>query len=128
MPEFICIQEAWVYQNSLPTIPGYSFIHTFRQTKKGGGSAIYVKDSIDYSCIENITYSDIDFEVAGVTFCVNNTDNVTLLSVYIPPAQVITLDHLNKLIIHKNLIILGDLNAKHKFWGAPINDCRGRII
>ena len=41
-PEIICIQETWIYEESLPIISGYSSTHTFRTNKRGGGSAIYI--------------------------------------------------------------------------------------
>jgi len=44
------------------------------------------------------------------------------------PAQNVTIEHLNKLAIHHNTIIMGDLNGKNKLWGSPFNDIRGNKI
>ena len=127
-PDFICIQETRIYQDGLPEVPGFNFVHTFRSNRKGGGSAIYVKEKIDYTKINKISFDDIEIEVSGVNFKINSNDYITLLSVYVAPNQKLTPLHLNKLIIDKNLIIVGDFNAKHTLWGSSINDYRGKII
>ena len=67
-PDFICIQETWLYSDLLPNIPGFNFIHTYRNKKKGGGSAIYVRNYIEFSKIDKVTFESIDIEVAGVSF------------------------------------------------------------
>ncbi len=127
-PDFICIQETKIYVEILPKIPGFDSIHKFRAHKNGGGSAIYIKNNIDFLSIDDIIFNDIDLEVSGVTFRKNNTENISILSVYIAPGQKLSLIHLNKLIINKNIILLGDFNAKNKIWGSPINDFRGKIV
>jgi len=127
LPQFICVQETWIYDDLLPDIPGYNSIHTFRVNKNGGGSAIYIKKNIDFISTEKILYSDIDLEVAGVKFK-SNKEYITLLSVYIAPNQTVKIEHLNSLIISENLIIVGDLNAKNKLWGSPVNDFRGKTL
>ena len=38
------------------------------------------------------------------------------------------MEHLIKLIVSNNLIIVGDFNAKNKLWGSPVNDYRGNLI
>ncbi len=58
----------------------------------------------------------------------NKNDNITLLSVYIAPGQTLKFEHLNKLMISNNIIIVGDLNAKNKLWGSTVNDYRGNLV
>src|SRR6267154_3826838 len=127
LPDFICVQETKIYQDKLPDIKGYNYVHTFRSNRKGGGSAIYVKHKIDFSEINTILFDDIEIEVSGIIFKRNKNDYITLLSVYIAPDQIINPLHLNKLIVDKNLIMVGDFNAKHTLWGSPKNDYRGII-
>ena len=129
LPNFICIQETWIYNNLLPKIPGYENVHTFRTRKKGGRGAIYVKSNIEFSIIEEIIFQDIDIEIAGIVFK-SGKDVITLESVYIyiAPNQAVKIDHLNRLLINENTIIVGDLNAKNKLWGSPVNDFRGKLI
>ena len=127
-PEIICIQETWIYQETLPIITGYSSTHTYRINKKGGGSAIYIKNEIQYVTLNAVKFDDIEIEVAGIKCLVNGKDHITILSVYIAPSQVLRSDHLNKLLVDDNLIIMGDLNAKSQLWGSPIADTRGKLI
>jgi len=128
LPDFICIQETWVYSQYVPIIEGYYSTHTFRKEKKGGGSVIYIKKNIKFNVLDTIEFNDVDIEVAGIIFMRNNLEIVTLMSVYIAPNQIINTEHLNKLITHKNVILLGDFNAKNKLWGSPVNDMRGQIV
>ena len=127
-PDFICIQETKLYNELLPNIPGYNYTHCFRNKKQGGGSAIYIKSNVCFFPINFPIITDIDIEVAGIQFIDKNSLEITLLSVCIAPGQTLTSAHLDKLLISKNLIIVGDLNAKHKIWGSPINDFRGKTI
>jgi len=78
--------------------------------------------------MDKIYYNDVDIEIAGITFQNNNNKAINLLSVYIAPAQNITIEHLNKMITHNNTIILGDFNGKNQLWGSPLNDARGKCI
>jgi len=126
---FICIQETWICSNFLPDIPGYNFIHTFRNNKKGGGSAIYIRRDIVYNNLEKFNFVDIDIEISGIEFQNNKSENISLLSVYIAPDQKLTLAHLNKFISrNSNVIIAGDFNAKHNLWGSQTIDARGKVI
>ena len=60
-------------------------MHSFRTEGKGGGVAIYVKNSIDY---ETIKFNKIDIgeiEAVGIKFKSKNANQyITLLSVYLP--------------------------------------------
>lgn len=127
-PHFICIQETWIYEDKLPPIANYNFVHTYRNNKKGGGSAIYIHENIEYCNIDLSHFNDTNIEVSGINFKTVDNDCITLLSVYIAPMLKIDLDQLNKLISNKKIIILGDFNAKNKLWGSKLNDSRGKII
>jgi len=70
----------------------------------------------------------VDIEIAGIVLQLNNNKTVTILSVYMAPSQNINIDHLNKMAIHNNILILGDFNGKNKLWGSPCNDSRGKVI
>jgi len=89
---------------------------------------IYVKNIFDFTKIDFDKPSDIDMEIAGVTFKIPGYDKIALVSVYLAPSQKITTNHLKKLLICKNLIIMGDFNAKHTLWGSKVSDFRGKII
>ena len=55
-------------------------------------------------------------DVAGIIFQNNNYETITVLSVYIDPSQTLNTEHLNRLLTHKKVFILGDFNAKTKLW------------
>ena len=127
-PHFICIQETWGNSEILPSIEGYFYVQTFRQDKKGGGSAIYVKEGITFNNIDCEMFKDSGLEVSGIIFKTKNAKLISLFSVYIPPKIKINLEDLNKLTKNKSFIILGDLNGKNTLWGSANIDSRGLLI
>jgi len=55
--------------------------------------------------------------------------DIAIVNVYIPPGNHIIPLPLSDLFIHKrNVIILGDMNAKSPLWGSDIYDTRGRAL
>jgi len=110
-------------------LPSYSYTHTCRAEKKGGGTAIYIKDSIDYEIVYWDKNKINNIEATGIKFKTRcNSRYIALLSVYIPPGVKISSEELNNLIINENTIIVGDLNGKHKLWGSSVIDTRGKQI
>ncbi len=127
-PAILCIQETWIYSEILPDIEGYNNTHSFRTNKKGGGSAIYIKKNIDYCVLDKIQFDNVDIEVAGIKIYNCTNEPFVVLSIYIAPSQILKDEHLKRFLVKKNLLILGDFNAKNPLWGSPITDVRGKLI
>ena len=55
--DIIAITETWLKESDINNfdIPGYNVQHLYRQTKPGGGVAIYLKDHISFNLIANLT-------------------------------------------------------------------------
>src|SRR5437899_1119953 len=128
-PDVICLKETR-FNGKLPVkISGYSDpVIRERQApplKGGGGVAIYVKSNLPF-----IDISPDKDDMAAVL--IHNSDsNIAIVSYYCPPYSVIDLDTrtLRELFVkHKNCAILGDLNAKHTFYGSNKTDARGDML
>src|SRR5207244_6836528 len=128
-PSLICLQETHATNDSLPSIPGYSYTHNFRLDRKGGGTAIYVINGIYFNIININKSITSQIEISGVEICgPDNKSFLDIFSVYIAPNLKFNMDNLKQLLVNKNHIIVGDLNAKHLLWGSPVRDHLGKII
>jgi hypothetical protein len=58
-----------------------------------------------------------------------NDQQVVVASIYSPPKEQLPLSAMSNLLnISKDIIILGDLNAKHSDWGCPENNTKGHVL
>ena len=53
-----------------------------------------------------------------------NSD-LTITSIYIRPQANLNAEKLSKMKLNSKHLIMGDINAKHSLWGAPVNDTKG---
>jgi hypothetical protein len=103
-------------------------MHKFRTEQRGGGSAIYIHNDLEFSFIDKSIFENNTMEIVGAIIKLPNQKNITILSVYVPPSKTFSLSQLNKLITTDQILILGDFNAKNKLWGSPKNDPKGITI
>lgn len=76
-----CITETWMtVHHQTPFFPGYHSEHLVRNKKKGGGVAIYVKDTLSYSVAEEV--SEITEDVECLMLLIGKT---TASVIYRPP-------------------------------------------
>lgn len=121
VPDIICVQESFLIDSSKFRLKGYDMEAKNRQVKKGG-VAIFIKNGINYSRIDNIPGDlegvSIKFETANRSMIVSN--------VYLTRDTDIQL--IRNILGVPNHIVCGDFNAKNTLWGSPINDNRGKDL
>ena len=123
---FLCIQETHLKQSSSFSIEGYSMAFNCRTNQRGGGTAIFVSNSIPFRIIES---SIIDIEYTEIeTILEVSQSPLRIISIYLPPNKFIDDSKLLALLSARNIIVIGDLNAKHPLWGSAFPDSRGKII
>lgn len=112
--DILVITETWFYSNQVNQfhISGYSSTHSCRNSK-GGGSSIYIKDSIDYS-IETTESTSNDRSLNFVSINLLGC-NIRLCALYRPPSLPF-IDFIMELdeILNKNnwkTILIGDMNV-----------------
>ena len=106
------------------SIPGYNLQSNPRLHKKGGGTAILIKNGFIYNTNTKVT----DIESTNILMELKQGSPINICSVYIPPNKDIVIEALEKLYNNRKFILLGDLNAKSTLWGSKQTDRRGNII
>lgn len=108
----IIITETWLYDNEIDyfNIPNYNAVHSTRQKKRGGGCAIYIHRSLQYSLIYNNEWDYNNAVGVHITGC--NID-VNVFAIYKPPNSNGTefINVLSDLVDRfKNNVLFGDMN------------------
>ena len=124
-PEIILIQETWFSQNSCIDIPGFICISNPRVGRNGGGCAIYLDRSFDYSIIE----TSLDEEIQKINVYRSNFA-LTIINVYNPNYHLHDTKFLDKVYNNsqKNILMAGDFNAHNPLWGSERLDHNGQLI
>ena len=131
VPSILAIQETHLSQlnledNLLLQIQGFTLVANSRVDQKGGGTALYIRNSIPYK-LENLTLGDLEYTEIHAMLDDCRTP-LRIISIYLPPNKKI--NEVNLLILgsHRNTIMVGDFNAKSPLWGSKVRDARGKII
>lgn len=128
-PDIICINETRLRSEAKhPSVAGYQLVaRRDRSSGKigGGGVAIYTKLEL---CSSDIS-PDID-DVVVIQIPLSSGSFLTIASVYSAPTSrlfcPLFLQTIQSLIQqHRQLVILGDLNARHHFFGDDETNFRG---
>ncbi|GFW52354.1 putative RNA-directed DNA polymerase from transposon X-element, partial [Trichonephila clavipes] len=97
-----------------------------RTTHRGGGTAIFVKNSIRHHAIVNTSNT---FENTSVILHVGNNTKITVACIYRPPHGSINTIELDAILNHSNKAFLfGDFNAKHSSWNPGRSNTNGNIL
>lgn len=100
----------------------YSIFRNDRPDRRGGGTAVLVKNSIK---ADQSYFSNSLVEYTAVRIPLSGSQNLLVASLYNPQAPSSSLiDSLNTLLLladSSSVIIGGDFNAKHTFWGNDIS-------
>lgn len=114
-PHVFVISESWLKRtvdNSAVSVPGYNIFRQDRSTK-GGGVAIYCKDSLQCSVILSKSVSK-QFELLLLKISLSRNHSITVAGCYRPPsAPACSLTALSEIIaphICSEFVLLGDLN------------------
>ena len=119
----ICVQETILKEGHSYKLPGYAVIRKDRVEGKKGGVATFIRDNMSYSVLD----SHADFEAITVKIKTRN-GYITVVNIYIPPEPEINFSNFESLLMHRNMVLVGDFNAKHRIWGSPASDTRGNRI
>ena len=71
-PDIMVLCETWLTKDSpIPNIPGYEFIQTCRENKRGGGVALLISNHVTYKTLNDIGYEDASIESCFVEIKLN---------------------------------------------------------
>ena len=124
-PDIVCLNETKCHGYPLPTLSGYRLAASRDRISgalRGGGVAIYTSRRIDFKDVS----PDID-DMAAITVECNGL-TYAVVSHYVPPYTDFKINtNVLTYYIHtyNNVIITGDLNAKHTYFGSRSTNTRG---
>lgn len=130
-PEVIAITETWLdtvgrdFKTEFE-IEGYKVFHRDRIGRTGGGTAIYVKDSLN-SYSSRAVISDVNNETLWVEV-VNGREKLLLGCIYRPPSltrneSTLIFQEINVAATrYKNVCIMGDFNYRSIDWVNNVGD------
>lgn len=122
-PHIILLNETKIKSKHLLYFRNYNFIRNDRTQNNGGGTGILIKNNISYTVVPRPpTIQSIESTIIKIS---SNNHELLIAAVYFTPntnfpsIHTHDLTELIKLNTHPNssIIIGGDLNAKHSFWG-----------
>lgn len=118
-PQFIAVVETRLKNRLPPKIMGYDLFFKNRpnQNNAAGGIALYTQSNI--SC-EELTSTTTNIESLIVTF-----QGITVVVAYNKKGNQLDTQELSNITNYRNLILVGDLNAKHIQWNNPYNNTAG---
>lgn len=135
--DVIFISETKLNPRHKLTFKDYELVRRDRpNAAQGGGTAILIKKDLPFeeTCLPSVPRNEI--LECTVKVPTNNNSTIVLVSVYARgDSRCLFMDELDDLFRGLELdrndvfyIVAGDLNARHKDWGGPINNQRGRHL
>lgn len=132
-PDILALSETKLNAKHILNITDYSIIRNDRKINSGGGTALIIKNTIQFEIIniKNLTF----IETTAIKIK-HSEKNLFIISTYIPPRSKdkISTD-LNNIfkslkLEHQNnyFVLIGDLNARHPRFGDSIVNYNGLVL
>lgn len=122
----ILVCETHLRAGDKPRLPNYRFYRNDRVGARGGGTAIFVRTSLDH--YEDLTPPLQHLEATAIVVR-TLSGRVRLVAAYNPPnRRLLEGDLTGVLDTDKGVVIAGDLNAKHPSWNSRVANANGRIL
>ena len=96
--EIVVLSETWLkshHPDASVSLPGYNLFRRDRKRRKGGGTAIYIKQSYDAFVLDTSTLYSDNIELLWISF-VSLDRNVYVGAIYNPPKPIYTSEELSR--------------------------------
>ncbi len=131
-PDIISITETWLditdkHLISEISIPGYNTFLNCRESRKGGGVLLYVKDTIHATEIKKVNRPAYESLYINIKI---NRKHLILATIYRPPKTTLEndkllYDEMEAIVKAKTSIVCGDFNLPHINWELFSSDNEG---
>lgn len=125
-PQVVALQETNLTKKHDKILRSYHLLRKDREesTRASGGVALVVAQGTILKSIQ----LDTTLEAVAAQVYVNKL--ITVVSLYLPPSDNVSLQELNDLVeqLPAPFVIMGDFNAHHCLWGGDKIDSRGKQI
>lgn len=127
--DIFCVSESWLHEHILDAtvnIPGYRLLRGDRRSSmRGGGVAVYVRDHLLISGIDQVCDPQGSFE--SITFHIGyDRVGISLCVVYRSPSMITDCNLLKSVLrsisISSHFLLLGDFNLPRSDWRQTIFD------
>lgn len=127
-PDVMLLAEHHLSSRHRFDVKGYKVFRRDRLSRRGGGTAVLVRDR--FRC-EEVVLDTGAIESTAVCIRRVNGSDIIVVSMYLCPGVVFTGDFFNAvqhLAVGSSVIIGADLNARHPYWGDPFANESGRNL
>ena len=126
--DILTLNETWPKSNFKLDIQNYNITRSERPRTRGGGVAILVRNGIKFDIIDTCFTINTDNEAITILLK-DSQESISISTIYIPPASNINTTLLNNIKnFADNIIITGDLNAKHIDFSCTKTDKWGMAL
>lgn len=124
--DVLLVNETHLKPCQKPNISHYNLYKNDRTTSNGGGTAIYIRNTISHCELPTVDTNLM--EITSLQIEMRNGPLI-LHSVYHPPSNIFNPDEIkNAFKSDIATIMAGDLNAKHVQWNSTCNNPRGSAL
>nr|CAD7427247.1 unnamed protein product [Timema monikensis] len=106
-------------------ITGHNIYRTDREHRKGGGTAVIIKDYLPHY---RANINDTENLEATTISISTKTGHINFVAAYNPPTKILLKQDLDSITSSDNYFIGGDLNSKNTLWNSRITNRNGRIL
>ncbi|XP_063409131.1 uncharacterized protein LOC134692603 [Mytilus trossulus] len=129
--EILCVNETFEKPNSPIHFKDWKVYSSSRKDKTGGGSAIFIKPTLNFVTIRKPEYELDSIEMVCIEVKDRSNKTFNIWVPYVPPEKPKLMEELCNVVKKeklKNLILLGDLNAKSMEWNNPKENSHGKLL
>ena len=126
--DILTLNETWLKSNFKLDIPNYTVTRNDRPRRRGGGVVTLLRNNIKSDIID--TCSTVNTDNQAITILLKDSQySASISTIYIPPASNINTTLLSNIRNSAdNIIITGDLNAKHADFNCTKTDKWGMSL
>ncbi|XP_063415836.1 uncharacterized protein LOC134697486 [Mytilus trossulus] len=129
--EILCVNETFEKPNSPIHFKDWKVYSSPRKDKTGGGSAIFIKPTLNFVTIRKPEYELDSIEMVCIEVKDRSNKTFNIWVPYVPPEKPKLMEELCNVVKKeklKNLILLDDLNAKSMEWNNPKENSHGKLL
>ncbi|GFX24347.1 probable RNA-directed DNA polymerase from transposon X-element [Trichonephila clavipes] len=125
-PDIIGIQETHLGPADSFKLPNYICHRSDRLSHRGGGTAIFVRNSLRHHVV---SFNTNTFENTTVKLELGNNTHLTLSCIYKPPRNHINTTELDAILnASPKIMLFGDFNAHHPCWNPGRLNTHGNSL
>ncbi|GFX52813.1 nucleic-acid-binding protein from transposon X-element [Trichonephila clavipes] len=125
-PDIIGIQETHLGPADSFKLPNYICHRSDRLSHRGGGTAIFVRNSLRHHVV---SFNTNTFENTTVKLELGNNTHLTLSCIYKPPRNHINTTELDAILnASPKVMLFGDFNAHHPCWNPGRPNTHGNTL